>query len=599
MAFDPHTNFAYSLIATAPSPAGSGTTLSVDAGTGALFPAAPFNCTVWPVISQPLSTNAEVIRVTSKGTGDNWTIVRTQEGSSARNIVVGDQIAATITAKILTDVESGPASGDLGGNYPSPTVKQASQNFRLTGVISPSIDTDQNNWNPTGLAAASVILVSNTAFGSDVNITGLAGGVDGRIVVISYLAGAGGWFILKHQSSSSLAANRFDFGDSTYDITLVHTRDSVVLRYDGTLSRWCPVSRRLSFGNVSGVFAGSSSAGLVETMSRQDHKHDGRHSVLSTMHSDSLAGSVHDGDVIIGNITPAWSRLAITVPGANVLNVLGVVATETRPSWKSIHDATAPTTIAVGDSATAGTALTASHRDHKHGSPSTWTPATHDMVSTHSYTGGAALDVFGLSAANTIARLTPSANPGAAAAILATDASGLLTLAKLTVSTDIQISGSITHYIHSLSAQDLTFRMWNGSGNVDALTIKKTGEVGIGTINPYGTLHMNSGGANIDPSLTTHAISAWILESAGVELAAGVASASPYAYWMQARSGGGAWAIAINPGGGNVGVGKIPTQALDVSGQIRTDVTLTTGAKTQARYFPMNINGTVVNVLTD
>jgi hypothetical protein len=64
--------------------------------------------------------------------------------------------------------------------------------------------------------------------------------------------------------------------------------------------------------------------------------------------------------------------------------------------------------------------------------PSNWnaahagtaTPDAHDIVSLHTYTGGAALDVFGLSAPNTIARLTPSSNPGAAAAILATDAAG-------------------------------------------------------------------------------------------------------------------------------------------------------------------------------
>ncbi len=48
-----------------------------------------------------------------------------------------------------------------------------------------------------------------------------------------------------------------------------------------------------------------------------------------------------------------------------------------------------------------------------------------------------------------------------------------------------------------------------------------------------------------------------------------------------------------------LGVGKAPSDKLDVGGRIRTDVTLTTGAKAQARYFPMNINGTVVNVLTD
>lgn len=103
---DAHTNFAYSTVATAPTPASSGTSLVVAAGEGALFPAVPFNATVWPAGANPLTSNAEIVRVTNIST-DTFTITRTQESTSARSIVVGDQIAATVTAKTLTDVESG------------------------------------------------------------------------------------------------------------------------------------------------------------------------------------------------------------------------------------------------------------------------------------------------------------------------------------------------------------------------------------------------------------------------------------------------------------------------------------------------------------
>lgn len=101
---DAHKNFAYSTVATAPSPASSGTSLTVQSGDGALFPAVPFNATVWPTGALPLSSNAEIVRVTNRST-DTLTITRAQESSSARSIVIGDQIAATITAKTLTDVE--------------------------------------------------------------------------------------------------------------------------------------------------------------------------------------------------------------------------------------------------------------------------------------------------------------------------------------------------------------------------------------------------------------------------------------------------------------------------------------------------------------
>jgi len=104
MAFDGHKNFAYSLVASAPSPALSGTSLVVGAGEGANFPATPFNATVWPVRVQPSEANAEVVRVTAIST-DTLTITRAQEGSVARSILIGDQIAATITTKLLTDLE--------------------------------------------------------------------------------------------------------------------------------------------------------------------------------------------------------------------------------------------------------------------------------------------------------------------------------------------------------------------------------------------------------------------------------------------------------------------------------------------------------------
>lgn len=96
-------NFAYSTVATAPSPATTGTSLVVAAGQGSRFPTVPFNAVIWPIGAIPTPANAEVVRVTNRST-DTLTITRTQESSSARSVVVGDQIAAAITAKTLTDI---------------------------------------------------------------------------------------------------------------------------------------------------------------------------------------------------------------------------------------------------------------------------------------------------------------------------------------------------------------------------------------------------------------------------------------------------------------------------------------------------------------
>lgn len=105
MAYDAHNNFAYSTVAVAPAPATTGLSLTVGTGQGALFPTAPFNCTVWPTGVNPLISNSEIIRVTAV-VGDVLTIVRAQEGTVARSILVGDQIANTMTVKVFTDIEN-------------------------------------------------------------------------------------------------------------------------------------------------------------------------------------------------------------------------------------------------------------------------------------------------------------------------------------------------------------------------------------------------------------------------------------------------------------------------------------------------------------
>jgi Pectate lyase superfamily protein len=107
MSLDAHANFAYTTVLVPPSPSTSGTTLAVNDPSP--FPAPPFNATVWPSNTMALRSNAEIVRVTGI-TGSQFSITRVQEGTNARPISSGDQIAATITAKTLTDVEeTGPA----------------------------------------------------------------------------------------------------------------------------------------------------------------------------------------------------------------------------------------------------------------------------------------------------------------------------------------------------------------------------------------------------------------------------------------------------------------------------------------------------------
>lgn len=110
MIFDQHTNFPYSTVLVAPVTASAGTTLTVQSGEGADFPPVPFNAVVWPVASIPRKTNATIIRVTNIA-GDVLTFTRQAEGSNNRSILVGDQIGANITLKMISDLENNRAFG--------------------------------------------------------------------------------------------------------------------------------------------------------------------------------------------------------------------------------------------------------------------------------------------------------------------------------------------------------------------------------------------------------------------------------------------------------------------------------------------------------
>jgi hypothetical protein len=112
MAFDDHSNLAYSTLAN--SPGTSGTTFILQSGESARFPTTPFNATVWPTGSTALNTGvaattAEIVRVTAITT-DTLTVTRSAEsigsGATAANVVSGYQIIAALTDKTLTDIES-------------------------------------------------------------------------------------------------------------------------------------------------------------------------------------------------------------------------------------------------------------------------------------------------------------------------------------------------------------------------------------------------------------------------------------------------------------------------------------------------------------
>ena len=137
--------------------------------------------------------------------------------------------------------DAGAFFGEAGFEYDKTTNQLTvpgatiTEDFALTGDISPSqITADQNNYNPTGLSTASVLRLTSDASRS---ITGLSGGAEGRILIL--LNRGSNDIVLKHESASSTAANRFKFSTSS-DLTLTPGA-GIELIYDATDSRWLPV----------------------------------------------------------------------------------------------------------------------------------------------------------------------------------------------------------------------------------------------------------------------------------------------------------------------------------------------------------------------
>lgn len=111
--FDDHSpNLAKSLVATAPSPATTGTSLIVTTGEGVKFPTPPFRAIIGPDGTELSQSNSEIVDVTAISI-DTLTITRNaslatgdpDKQGSARTVVVGDAIRAVITARVIRVIE--------------------------------------------------------------------------------------------------------------------------------------------------------------------------------------------------------------------------------------------------------------------------------------------------------------------------------------------------------------------------------------------------------------------------------------------------------------------------------------------------------------
>lgn len=139
-------------------------------------------------------------------------------------------IEGSITESQITDL----------GNYADKDVAETvnagwtfARFLRLTGVAADTITADQDDYNPTGLANATRLEVEPS--GGNFSLTGIAGGVDGRILFVQNVS-TSRVLVLTNEDAASVAANRIVHANGVNES--LPSGGAAILIYSGTLSRW-------------------------------------------------------------------------------------------------------------------------------------------------------------------------------------------------------------------------------------------------------------------------------------------------------------------------------------------------------------------------
>ncbi|HEV7880218.1 DUF2793 domain-containing protein [Bradyrhizobium sp.] len=199
-------------------------------------------------------------------------IAVTDGGSGDARLQISKESAAKTASVVFSDAFSGRAEFGLAGSdafklkvsangsawVEAFSVDQGTGNLALprglalAGVISPpQITANQNDYNPAGAAAATVLQLSSDALRT---VSGLAGGAEGRVVNLVNIGSQP--ILLSDESTSSSAANRFALGAN---LTLA-AKQAAMLRYDGSATRW-----RLIAGATGLLVAANNLSDLAST----------------------------------------------------------------------------------------------------------------------------------------------------------------------------------------------------------------------------------------------------------------------------------------------------------------------------------------------
>lgn len=154
-------DFATGIVVTAPTPASSGTSLTLQTGEGSRMPATPFYATAHPPAQYPTLDTAEKIQVTNV-TDDTLTIVRAQGETTAKDIEPGWRVSNTLFLDNLAnspdDVGLGNVDNTSDANKPVSTATQAA----LDGKANSSHTHPTTDLTATGGTSTSFLRKDNT-----------------------------------------------------------------------------------------------------------------------------------------------------------------------------------------------------------------------------------------------------------------------------------------------------------------------------------------------------------------------------------------------------------------------------------------------------
>ena len=209
---------------------------------------------------------------------------------------------------------------------------------QMTGIISPSsIGANQDDYSPTGNAAASIIRQDLSA---SCTLTGLADGAAGFLKTITNISSAYNLTLADDTiSTASTATNRFKLGG--YNVVLAPGQ-SIDLYYDNTSSRWRPKSATPVFAGIipggrltleSGVPVSTSDQTAKTTVYYTPHMHG--YVPLYNGTTWYIAAFSELSQALSNNTTSPAAAAVSSVYDLFVWNNAGTITLSRGPAWSS------------------------------------------------------------------------------------------------------------------------------------------------------------------------------------------------------------------------------------------------------------------------